>query len=193
MLQGNTPWPSFSKRQLFNACTKLSLVLDQVDMREKAAKEMSDATRKMMLKSEFEAIREIRTSLNIARLGPAGGKDYRSKVTTEAVRQDFEKTFRDKKAFKLFMKSLDSVNSTARARPNGRPGLTRQNSAPRARRPARLHGALRRDYARLQRPRAQYRGGQFRSRNGNQRSNQFGRQSRGRGPPGRQSNRQNRF
>ena len=66
-----------------------------------------------MLKSELESVRDIRTSLNIARLGPGGGKDFRDKVTTVAMKQDFEKSFSDPKAFKLFMKSLQSVKETS--------------------------------------------------------------------------------
>ena len=38
MLQGDTPWPSWSRQQLFDNCTKISTLYDQVKVREDIAK-----------------------------------------------------------------------------------------------------------------------------------------------------------
>ena len=74
-----------------------------VALREQSADDISDVVRKRMLKSEWQGVREIRMLLSLARLGPGGYDDYMSRVTTEASRKDFESTFHDKRAFKLFM------------------------------------------------------------------------------------------
>jgi hypothetical protein len=120
MLTGNTPWPKFSKQELFNNCRKVAQLLENVRMREELGKELSEKARKRMLQGESEAIRDIRTSIHIARLGPVEGKEYRESLTTEAARQDFEATFADPKAFKWYMRSLAEVKkkgSSARRAP----------------------------------------------------------------------------
>ena len=66
-------------------------------MCEKTAKEISESTRRAMLKSESDDIREARLMLNIDRLGPGGRKEYRQLVTTEKARADFESAFADPK------------------------------------------------------------------------------------------------
>ena len=73
-----------------------------------------------MLKSEWKCVRELRMLLSLARLGPGGYDDYMSRVTTEASRRDFESTFHDKRAFKLFMQSLASVKQSRRRSYYGR-------------------------------------------------------------------------
>ena len=106
-------------QELFTNCTKISSLYENVRMREELGKELSEKARKRLLKSEYNIIRDIRTSLHIARLGPGEGKEYRDKVMTEASRSDFEATFSDPKAFKWFMRSLSEVNkSRAHRRPS---------------------------------------------------------------------------
>ena len=75
MLQGDTPWPGWSRAQLFNVCNKISALYEQVELRERTAKELSESTRKEMLKSESRGLRDIRLMLNIARLGPGGERN----------------------------------------------------------------------------------------------------------------------
>ena len=87
-------------------------------------RELSETARKRMLQSEYDMIRDIRTSLHIARLGPRGGKDFREKVTTESSRRDFEQSFAEPKAFKWFTKSLADVRKTPTRR-NRRRGNSR--------------------------------------------------------------------
>ena len=74
MLQGDTPWPGWSRAQLFNVCNRISALYEQVELRERTAKELSESTRKEMLKSESRGLRNIRLTLIIARLGPGGGR-----------------------------------------------------------------------------------------------------------------------
>ena len=109
MLQGDTPWPGWSRAQLFNVCNKISALYEQVELRERTAKELSESTRKEMLKSESRGLRDIRLAWNIARLGPGGGEEYRQMVLTEKARSDFESSFADPKAFKLFRKMYKQV------------------------------------------------------------------------------------
>ena len=109
MLQGDTPWPGWSRAQLFNVCNRISALYEQVELRERTAKDLSESTRKEMLKSESKGLRDIRLMLNIARLGPGGGEEYRQMVLTEKARSDFEASFADPKAFKLFRKMYNQV------------------------------------------------------------------------------------
>lgn len=127
MLQGDTPWPGWSRAQLFNACNKISALYEQVELRERAAKSLSESTRKEMLKSECKGLREIRLMLNIARLGPGGGDEYRQLVLTEKARSDFETSFADPKAFKLYRRSLKQVRDTPK---KGRSGSSSSRSRP---------------------------------------------------------------
>ena len=112
MLQGNTPWPSFSKGKLFDACGKISEAYKIAQIRIDCGEGITDELRRRLLDSEFKTVRDTRMLLSLARLGPGGYDDYLSKVTTEASRRDFESTFHDKCAFKLFMQSLASVKQT---------------------------------------------------------------------------------
>ena len=119
MLQGDTPWPHWSRAQLFQACNRISSLFEQVELREKQARSLTKSLRKAMLASELKIKRDIRLFLHIARLGPSGGEEYRSMVTTERSRADFEATFSNPKAFKMFERvrqrvALDSPKRRSR-------------------------------------------------------------------------------
>ena len=76
MLTGKTPWSKFSKQELFGNCKKSASLYESVLMREELGEEFSEKARKRLLKNEFDLIRDIRTSLHIARLGPGEGREY---------------------------------------------------------------------------------------------------------------------
>jgi hypothetical protein len=160
MLTGKTPWPRFSKQEFYSNCNKAATLYDNVLMREELGKELSSKARKRMLKSEFDTIREIRTSLHIARLGPGEGKEYRDKVTTEASRSDFQKTFSDPKAFKWYMRSLAEVKKSRKARTtsnsNSFRGGTGPYRPPRRSSNSRRRGSAGRGRSNYNRPRSSY-------------------------------------
>ena len=137
MLQGDTPWPGWSRAQLFNVCNRISALYEQVELRERTAKDLSESTRKEMLKSESKGLREIRLMLNIARLGPGGGEEYRQMVLTEKARDDFESSFADPKAFKLFRKMYKQVQGNPKRSRAGRSSnYSRSSTLSRSRRSA---------------------------------------------------------
>ena len=137
MLQGNTPWPGWSRAQLFNACNKISALYEQVELRERTAKELSQSTRKEMLRSECKGLREIRMMLHIASLGPGGGEEYRQMVLTEKARGDFETAFADPKAFKLFRRIHKQVrDAPKKGRSGSSSSYSRSSSNSRSRRSA---------------------------------------------------------
>ena len=74
MLQGDTPWPHWSRAQLFQACNRISSLFEQVELRERQARSLTKSLRKAMLASELKIKRDIRLFLHIARLGPSGGR-----------------------------------------------------------------------------------------------------------------------
>lgn len=150
MMVGNTPWPKFSKEELFDNCRKVAQLLDNVRMREELGKELSEKARKRMLQGESDALRDIRTSLHIARLGPGEGKNYRDRLTTEASRRDFEATFSDPKAFKYYMRSLAEVKKNNSSRNSSSSGSFRGGTGP-FRPPRRSRGSRGRRRARSNR------------------------------------------
>ena len=151
MMVGNTPWPKFSKEELFDNCRKVAQLLDNVRMREELGKELSEKARKRMLQGESDALRDIRTSLHIARLGPGEGKNYRDRLTTEASRRDFEATFSDPKAFKYYMRSLAEVKKSSGTRNSSSSGSFRGGTGP-FRPPRRSRGSRGRRRTRSNRP-----------------------------------------
>ena len=137
ILQDDTPWPGWSRAQLFNVCNRISFLYEQVELREHTAKELSESTRKEMLKSESRCLRDIRLMLNIARLRPGGGEEYRQMVLTEKARGDFESSFADPKAFKLFRKMYKQVRGDKKkARQSRSSNYNRSSSFTRSRRSA---------------------------------------------------------
>ena len=170
MLSGNTPWPKFSRKEFLTNCRTMATLYDNVRMREELGKELSEKARNRLLKSEFDTITNIRTSLHIARLGPGGGKEYRDRVTTEASRDDFAATFTDPKAFKWFMRSLAHVKSARPASRNASSsssfrGGTGPFRAPRRSRSSRGRRGARRGRPSFGRPSSSSRGG-YSSRGG---------------------------
>ena len=118
----------------------------QVEVRERLGDKIAEDARRTLLESEFSQMRDIRLFLNLAQLAPGGNKEYLAKVTTEASRADFEAAFHDpKKAFKLFMRTLESVKA-ATSRGSGRRrnrSRTPNSSARRGRRRSRGSGGSR--------------------------------------------------
>mgnify|MGYP003334403606 CR=1 FL=1 len=89
MLQGNTPWPRWSKKLLFRVCEMVSHLFTQIEVRENLGDKIATEVRKTLLESESHQLREVRLFLNLVRLGPGDNKDYLAKITTEVVREDF--------------------------------------------------------------------------------------------------------
>ena len=106
----------FPPVELFTNCRKAATLYDNVRIREELGEELSAKARCRLLQGEYDTLREIRTSLHIARLGPGEGREYRDKMTTEAARKDFEATFTDPKEFKYYMSSLAEVKKSGRSR-----------------------------------------------------------------------------
>ena len=142
MLQGKTPWPRWSQKRLFKACEWISHTYTQAEVRERLGDSIAEDARRTLLESEFSQIREIRMFLNLAQLGPGGSKDYLAKVTTETSRRDFEQAFHDPKAFKLFMRTLESVKA-ATSRSSRRRTSRSSSTNSSARRPQRRGRARR--------------------------------------------------
>ena len=147
MLQDTTKWPSWSRQQLHQACSKITDLYDAIEVREAIAEDLGAKARAALLKRESDMLRAIRTSLHIARLGPGGGKDFRDKVMTEEARKDFEASFANPKVFRLFRKSLDEVNASQKA------SSSRRRSSSRSSRPTRRSRSHRRRAPRTQQPR----------------------------------------
>ena len=120
LVSGDNPWPEFSRTELKSVCVKISQLFDKVDLRERVADGLAKEAQEALLKSELKLFTDIRMHLLLIRLGPKGGGRFREKIADEDTRQDFKSTYNRPKAFKLYMKELESVNAASAARKSKR-------------------------------------------------------------------------
>ena len=120
LVSGDNPWPDFSRAELKAVCVKISQLFDKVDVRERVADGLAKDAREALLKSELKLFIDIRMHLLLIRLGPTGGGRFREKIADEDTRQDFKSMYNKPKAFKLYMKELESVNESNAARKSKR-------------------------------------------------------------------------
>ena len=116
LVSGDNPWPEFSRAELKAVCVKISQLFDKVDVRECVADGLAKESQESLLKSELKLFTDIRMNLLLIRLGPKGGGRFREKIADEDTRQDFKAMYKKSKAFKLYMKELESVNDSGAAR-----------------------------------------------------------------------------
>ena len=120
------PW---SRKQLHLICQKIVEAHNKARFRELNGEEISKRAKKRLLKSEFDMLADIRTSLYILRLGESGAEEYRRKVEDEEAKGDFERVAGGSRAFKIFTKVLRARSKTLCRLPSSslrvrrRPGL----------------------------------------------------------------------
>ena len=116
LVSGDNPWPTFSHTELKSVCVKISQLFDKVELRERVADGLAQEAQEALLKSELKLFTDIRMHLLLIRLGPKGGGRFREKIADEDTRKDFKTMYNRPKAFKLYMKELETVNATTTSR-----------------------------------------------------------------------------
>lgn len=120
LVSGDNPWPEFSRNELKAVCVKISQLFDKVDVRERVADGLAKEAHEALLQSELKLFTDIRMHLLLIRLGPKGGGRFREKIADEDTRRDFKSVYNRPKAFKLYMKELETANESSAARKSKR-------------------------------------------------------------------------